>query len=207
MASSSYRLWQCSTCTFAKNEWAATACAMCGAIVHDKRPALPVTGTGAVVWPSKLSRKTAEEAKEKPLPPDIAIAEELHHPSGVIVEIVGMECIDQGRSYEEHLNCGEVMAEDVIVHLRKVQILVEGKEEMAIAAIWINDGINRCCVGFLPCHMAKHAARYNGAVAQCTRIFSGNADACDTAEHRAFHKNSGHCLAAIIAWPSHHRNG
>ncbi len=62
------------------------------------------------------------------------------HPSSVVVEIVGTERGDQGRSCEEnHINCGEVLGEDVVVHLRKVQILVEGKEE-----------IDRCRVGFLP---------------------------------------------------------
>ena len=113
-----------------------------------------------MVRPNKLLRKTAkEDAKKKPPPPDVAIAEELHHPFGIVVEIVGTEHGDQGRSCEEHLNCGEVMAEDVIVRLRKVKTLVEGKEEMAIAAIWVNDGIDRCRIGFLPRHMVKHMAR------------------------------------------------
>ena len=40
------------------------------------------------------------------------------HPSGVVVEIVGTERGDQGRSCEEHeVNCGEVLAEDVVVRL------------------------------------------------------------------------------------------
>ncbi len=118
---------------------------MCGAVIHDKRPASPVPGAGvAVVWPNKLSRKTAEEdSKKKPPPPDVAIAEEPHHPSGIVVEIVGKERSNQGRSCDEHLNCGEVMADDVVVRLHKVQILVEGKEETAIAAVWVNDGIDR----------------------------------------------------------------
>jgi hypothetical protein len=94
------------------------------------------------------------------------------HPTGIVVEIIGTEMNDQGRTYKEHLNCGEVMANNVVVHLRKVQILVKGQEETAIAAVWINDGIDRCCIGFLPCHMVAHAARYDGAVAQVTRIFS-----------------------------------
>jgi hypothetical protein len=100
-----------------------------------------------MVQPSKLSKKTAG-AKEKPPPPDVVIAAEPHNPSGIVVEIVGTEREDQGHSHEEHLNCGEVMAEDVVVCLWKVQILVEGREETAIAAIWINDGIDRCHVGF-----------------------------------------------------------
>ena len=131
-----------------------------------------------------------------------------YHPSGIMVEIIGMEQGDWGCTCKEHLcNCGEVLAEDVVVRLRRVQVLVEGKEETAIAAVWINDGIDRCRIGFLPLHMVKHAARYDGAVAQVTRVFCGDVDACDTAERRAFHKNHGCCLAAIIAWPSHDRAG
>jgi hypothetical protein len=44
------------------------------------------------------------------------------HPTGVVVEIVGTEMDDWGRSCEEHINCGEVMAKDVVVRLQKVQI-------------------------------------------------------------------------------------
>jgi hypothetical protein len=39
------------------------------------------------------------------------------HPTGVVVEIVGMEMDDCGCSCEEHSNFGEVMAEDVVVRL------------------------------------------------------------------------------------------
>jgi hypothetical protein len=41
---------------------------------------------------------------------------------------------DQGRSCEEQAsNCSKVMAEDVVVRLWKVQIQVEGWEEMAFS--------------------------------------------------------------------------
>jgi hypothetical protein len=124
------------------------------------------------------------------------------HSTGVVVEIVGMEMNDQGRTCKEHLNCGEVMVNNVVVRLQKVQILVEGQEETAIATIWINNGINRCRIGFLPCHMVAHAARYDGAVAQVTCVFSNDPTFCDSVEHRMFHKNKGCCLAAIFPWPS-----
>jgi hypothetical protein len=122
------------------------------------------------------------------------------HPTGVVVEIVGMEMDDRGRSCVEHRNCGEVMGEDVVVRLRTVQIQVEGREETAIAAYWVTDGVNCCRVGFLQRHMVKQAARFNGALAQVTRVFDADPTCCDTAEHRGFHKNKGCCRAAIIAW-------
>ncbi len=114
-----------------------------------------------------------------------------------------MEMGDRGFSCEEHpSNCGEVLANDVVVHLRKVQIVVDGREETAIAAYWISEGIDCCRVGFLPCHMVKHAVRYNRALAQVTHVFSGDPMCSNTVECRMFHTNKGCCQAAIIAWRS-----
>ncbi len=132
-------------------------------------------------------------------PMPVAKAPGPFHSTGVVVEILGTERGDQGRSCEEHIsNCGEVMAKDMVVHLRKVQIQVEGWEETVIAAYWVTDGVNCCCVGFLPCHMVRHTTHYNGV--QVTHIFNADPTCCNTAEHRAFHKNKGCCLVAIIAW-------
>ena len=80
------------------------------------------------------------------------------HPSSILVEIVGTEMSCQGRLYEEHEIFGKVLKEDVVVRLRKMQLMVEGKEETAIAAIWVMDGIKCFHVGFVPCHMVRHAA-------------------------------------------------
>ncbi len=70
----------------------------------------------------------------------------------------------QGRSCDEHKICGEVLKED-IVHLRKIQLMVEGKEETAITAIWVTDRIDYCHVGFVSRHIVKHAAKYDGTLA------------------------------------------
>jgi hypothetical protein len=107
-----------------------------------------------------------------------------------------MSC--QGRSCEEHDNCGEVLKEDVVVRLQKIQLMVEGKEETAIAAIWVTDGIDRCRVGFVPCRMVRLAPRYDGALAQVTRVFSSDPETCDSTKRRLFFKNKGYCRATII---------
>jgi hypothetical protein len=122
------------------------------------------------------------------------------HLTSVVVEIIGMEMDDRGCSCEEHRNCGEVIGKDVVVCLRKVQIQVEGREEMAIAAYWVTDGVNCCHVGFLQRHMVKQAARFDGALAQVIHVFNADPTCCNTAECRAFHKNKGCCRATIIAW-------
>ena len=86
-----------------------------------------------------------------------------------------------------------------MVHLRKIQLMVEGKEETAIVAIWVMDGIDRCRVGFVPRHLVRHAAQYNGALAQVPRVFSSDPDTCDSTERRLFFKNKGYCHATIIS--------
>jgi hypothetical protein len=78
-------------------------------------------------------------------------------------------------------------------------LVVAGKEEMVITAIWVTGGVNRCRVGFLPRHMVKHAARYDGALAQVIRVLSDDVETCNSAEQRMFYKNKGFCLAAIIS--------
>ena len=121
----------------------------------------------------------------------------VYHPPGIVVEIVGTDAGDRGRTCEEHqVNCGVVLEEDVVVRLRKVQVVIDGREETAIAAIWVTDGIDRCRVGFLKRHMVRHAVRYNGALAQVTCVLSVS---CNSAERCMDHRNRGCCLATIIS--------
>ena len=56
-----------------------------------------------------------------------------HHSEPIIIEIVGIEEGNRGRSCEEHPVCGCVVDEVVVVCLQKVQVLVDGREETAIA--------------------------------------------------------------------------
>ncbi len=150
---------------------------------------------------SPATADIAVPAKEVAVPAPVTKAPGPFHPTGVVVEIVGTEVGDRGCSCEEHPNnCGKVLAKDVVVHLWKVQIQVEGQEETAIAAYWVTDGVNHCRVGFLPRHMVKQAGRYNGALAQVTHVFNADPTCCNTAECRGFHKNQGCCHAAIMAW-------
>jgi hypothetical protein len=69
-----------------------------------------------------------------------------------------------------------------------------------IAAYWVTDGVNCYRVGFLPCHMVRHTTHYNGALVQVTYVFNVDPTCCNTTEHRAFYKNEGCCLTAIITW-------
>ena len=52
-----------------------------------------------------------------------------HRPKPIVIEIVGIEEGSRGWSCEEHAVCGSVLDEDVVVCLRKVQVLVDGMDE------------------------------------------------------------------------------
>jgi hypothetical protein len=118
------------------------------------------------------------------------------HPSGITVEIVGIECGQQGRSCEQHEICGSVIAEDVVVRFRKVQVIIKGKEESAIAAYLVSDGVDCCRVGFLQRHLVKHWERYEGVLAQITEVYAKDSDS--PFKRKQFHHNHGVCVAAII---------
>ena len=119
------------------------------------------------------------------------------HPPGITVEIVGIESDTQGRKCEEHDICGSVIAEDVVVRFRKVQIIVNGVEESAIAAYHVSDGIDRCRVGFLQRHLVKHWKKYDGVLAQIIEVYSQDSES--PTRKRKFHRNKGCCVAAIIS--------
>ena len=72
-----------------------------------------------------------------------------HHPWGQTVEIFGIESPTNGRCCEEHTICGAVLTEDSVVRFRKVQVIINKKEESAIVVFWVSDGVDQCHVGFL----------------------------------------------------------
>ena len=119
-----------------------------------------------------------------------------HHPTGETVEILGLNQGTNGRSCPDHDNCGSVVKPDVVCRLRKVQVIIQGKEESAIAAYWVTDGIDSCRVGFLPKHCVCHWRLYEGRLAQVTEMYKDN-----TSPHKRKqdYKNMGCCMAALIS--------
>ena len=83
-------------------------------------------------------------------------------PTGVVIDIVGINASSNGRSCEEHKVCGSVLKMDSLVRFREVQIIVKDKEETTLAVYWVTDGVDHCCVGFLPRHMVKYKEAYDG---------------------------------------------
>ena len=169
---------------------------MSGAAVSGKRPASPVLQASAAVASktSKLSRK-------------VAVAKTPMHPPGVVLDIVGTNRGDRGRSCEEHLDaCGTaVLMDDAVVQIRKEQILVEDfkagkgkmKEETALTVNWVSDGIDRCRYGFHPRAYVPHAKLWDGVL--CQVVFVGSADDPSSVVRRKCHHYCGYARVAVIS--------
>ena len=121
------------------------------------------------------------------------------HPCGHTIEIFGIESPTNGRSCEEHVICGSVLQEDVVVRLRKVQVVIEEKEETAIAVFWVSDGVDRCRVGYLPKFHVKHWKLLEEALAQIIEVYHEDSDSPTKRQKR--HRNSGCAVAALISPP------
>jgi hypothetical protein len=153
--------------------------------------------------PAKKVAKVAPSASAPDLAPAPVFLDNPQATAAVkanLVEFVGSQMSCLGRSCKEHEMCGdEVLKEDVVVRLRTVQLVVDGKEEKAIEVVWVTEGMDRCRVGFLPRHMVRHAARYNGVLAQVTRVFNGNPADCTDMERRSYNIHQGFNQAVIIS--------
>jgi hypothetical protein len=128
------------------------------------------------------------------------------HPSGLVLDILGIASGDRGRRCGDHMVCcGELLEEDFVVRLRMERILVpnflagKGKkrEETAITINWVTDGVNRCRVGFLPRAYALEGAIYDGVLCQVTEVFT-KSDPSHTIREK-WYKNKGFARATVIS--------
>lgn len=121
----------------------------------------------------------------------------MHHPTGITVEIVGIEASGNGRSCDQHDVCGSISDIDVVLRLQKLQIINSlANEETAITAYIVSNGIDQCCVGFLQRHFVAHARSFDGVLAQVTEVYSITSDS--PIKRKKCH-NKGCCLAALIS--------
>ena len=115
-----------------------------------------------------------------------------HHPWGRTVEILGIISPQNGCSCKEHPICGRVLQEDSVVHFRKVQVLIDRKEESAIAAFWVSDGV-------LPKYHVTNWKSLEGALAQITEIYTDDSES--PTKQQKHYRNSGCSIGALISPP------
>ena len=97
-----------------------------------------------------------------------------YHLVGITVDIVGINSGDRGRSSEEHEVCGSILKLDMVVRIKREQVVVDGMEETALTVNWVCNGIDRCRVGFLRKALVKHHKKYNGRLVQITERYTAD---------------------------------
>ena len=125
-------------------------------------------------------------------------------PMATVLEIVGTAKADRGRRCEEHSCCGkEVLVEDVVVRLRREQILVPNRlgkgyrEETAYTVNWVTDGQDRCRIGFLPRAYVTQGGLFDGVLCQVVSI--GNAFDDNHNERAKVKHACGYARAQVIS--------
>ena len=164
----------------------------------DKKPAAvrrPIAGPTGVPGPTVPAiRPTGVPSRTVP-----AI-----RPMATVLEIVGTSKADRGRRCEEHSCCGkEVLVEDVVVRLRREQILVPNRlgkgyrKETACTVNWVTYGQDRCHVGFLPRAYVAQGGLFDGVLCQVVSI--GNAFDDDHNERAKVKHACGYARAQVIS--------
>jgi hypothetical protein len=177
--------------------------------------AVPTREGAAVRWDTK--RPPGEDAAQpaaakKQATPAAVAAESMAkgstgpavRPMDMVLDIVGTARSDRGRNCDEHEICGrEVLAEDVVVRLRREQILVPNKlgkgfkEETAYTVNWVTYGQDCCRVGFLPRAYVVQGGIYNGVLCQVVRI--GNDSDNDKNERAKVRHLCGYATVQVIS--------
>ena len=101
--------------------------------------------------------------------------------------------------------CGSMLWEDVVVRIRKEQILVpdfvsgmgKTKERTALTVNWVSDGINRCRVGFLPHAYVVQGKLWDGVLCQVVEVIEK--DDPSQARRAKYHSNKGYARVAVIS--------
>jgi len=202
--------WDCPSCTFNNMDDNAQECGMCA----STRPRPNKRSTVAFA----SAAKEAPVAAQPPAPAITSIAKKpvavrrpiagptvpAIRPMATVLEIVGTAKADRGRRCQEHSCCGkEVLEEDVVVCLRREQILVPNRlgkgyrEETAYTVNWVTDGQDRCRVGFLPRAYVAQEGLFDGVLCQVVSI--GNAFDDDHNEWAKVKHGCGYARAQVIS--------
>jgi hypothetical protein len=191
-------VWICGDCSARNDGSEPGPCVLCD-VPRPKRKAVAVDSSAPAASAAVASSAPAKFAA-KCGPVDAT------HPSGLVLDILGIAAGDRGRRCEDHMVCcGELLEEDFVVHLRMERILVpdflarKGKkrEELAITVNWVTDGVDRCRVGFLPWAYALEGAIYDRVLCQVTAVFTKSNPSC--AIRKKWYKNKGFARATVIS--------
>lgn len=199
--------WECGDCTATNEGSVVGPCVRCHADNPRRYEILAGSAPAATARTTFVDRVEQEKIVRsatnfhrvaviaRPLP-DRALLQRLQ---GTMVDIVGIEIGDRGRSCHAHAACGEQLVPGSKVRFRKEVMIsiADGAEEVVIAAYIVGDAMITCKVGFLPRHLAiVRADDYDGMYARVIEVYSPRS--LNITKRQKRHRNHGCCVAKIL---------
>jgi hypothetical protein len=119
---------------------------------------------------------------------------------GTLVDIVGTETGENGRTCHAHEVCGSQLVPGSKVHIRKEMPIspTTGNKEDCLVAYVVGDGVMTWCkVGYLPRHLAICRAKdYNGMYARVVEVYSPRS--LNITKRQKRHRNLGCYVATVL---------
>ena len=226
MAHSEMIAWECGTCMYTNEDMQRRNCNMC-MVVRSPRYAIVAGAAGAATARTTtvnrreqariaalavdvptavaetapaVAEETPAVAEEQPAAPDgRARATAIARVVGTLVDIVGINAKDRGRSCSRHNCCGlQISKGSVVCFVReRMAWRDQGKVEDVLAVyVKAGDGTMRCKVGFLPLHLAVCPGAYDGVNARVISVYSECSS--NVVKRQKYWRNKGCCVARVL---------
>ena len=226
MAHSEMIAWECGVCTYTNEDVQCRDCKMCTAVrppcyaivagtagaatartttVNCRKQAriaaLAVDVPAAVAETARaVTEETPAVAEEQPAAPDgRARATAIARVVGTLVDIVGINAKDRGRSCSRHNCCGlQISKGSVVCFVReRMAWRDQGKVEDVLAVYAVaGNGTTSCKVGFLPLHLAVRPGAYDGVNARVVLVYSNCSS--NVVKRQKYWRNKGCCVARVL---------
>ncbi len=112
------------------------------------------------------------------------------------VEIVGLLEANNNRACEQHKVCGQTVVKGSLLNLKPCVIVNEsGRNEYAISANIMLDGIETCTVGFVAREFHPFRARYEHKLVQVIELLC---ESTNTEHRRRSYVNRGIAICVLL---------
>ena len=199
--------WECGECATTNRGREQLPCSYCRAENPRRYEILAGSAPAATARTVQVMRteqhdivRAASEARVAVVPRPVVdhalLAERLR---GTLIDVVGIETSENGRSCHAHEVCGAQLVPGSKVRIRKETYIspTTGDEEDCLVAYVVGNGIMTCKVGYLPRHLSiRRADDYDGMYARVVEVYSPRSLSVMKRQKR--HRNLGCCVAKII---------
>ena len=199
--------WECGDCAATNRGSEQLPCSYCRAENPRRYEILSGSAPAATARTTYVSRteqhdivRAVSEARVAVLPRPVVdrslLSERL---MGTMVDIVGTETNENGRSCHAHEVCGEQLVPGSKVRIRRETYIspTTGDEEDSLVAYVVGNGVMTCKVGYLPRHLAiRRADNYDGMYARVVKVYSTRSQ--NNTKRQKCHQNLGCCVAKIL---------